>query len=68
MKFASSLPCRKKAETKPYPEQNDSSLRSQVLICTAMFYGDRGGRVVKVLRYKSGGRWFDSRCVIGIFH
>jgi len=21
--------------------------------------GDRGGTVVKVLRYKSGGRWFD---------
>jgi hypothetical protein len=23
--------------------------------------GDRGGAVVKVLRYKSEGRWFDSR-------
>ena len=23
--------------------------------------GDRGSRVVKVLRYKSEGRWFDSR-------
>ena len=23
--------------------------------------GDRGGTVVKVLRYKSEGRWFDSR-------
>jgi hypothetical protein len=27
-----------------------------------------GGTVVKVLRYKSEGRWFDSDCVIGIFH
>ena len=24
--------------------------------------GDRGGTVVKVLCYKSEGRWFDSRC------
>ena len=24
-------------------------------------YGDRGGTVVKVLRYKSEGGWFDSR-------
>ena len=23
--------------------------------------GDRGGTVVKVLRYKSEGRWFDSK-------
>ena len=29
---------------------------------------NRGSAVVKVLRYKSEGRWFDSRCVIGIFH
>ena len=27
----------------------------------------RGGVVVKVLRYKPGGRGFDSRGVIGIF-
>ena len=25
-----------------------------------MYIGDRGGTVVKVLRYKSEGRWFDS--------
>ena len=24
-------------------------------------FGDRGGTVVKVLCYKSAGRWFDSR-------
>jgi hypothetical protein len=30
-----------------------------------VLYRDRGGTVVKVLRYKSEGRWFD---VIGIFH
>jgi hypothetical protein len=29
-------------------------------LCTFII-GDRGGAVVKVLRYKSEGRWFDSR-------
>jgi len=32
--------------------------------------GDRGGTVVKVLRYKSEGRWFEKKIpdgVIGIF-
>jgi hypothetical protein len=29
--------------------------------------GDRGSTVVKVLRYKSEGRWFDSRWCLGIF-
>jgi hypothetical protein len=28
---------------------------------TALPLGDRGGTVVKVLCYKSEGRWFDSR-------
>ena len=27
----------------------------------ALVFGDRGGTVVKVLCYKSEGRWFDSR-------
>jgi hypothetical protein len=27
-----------------------------------------GGTVVKVLRHKSEGRWFDSRWCLGIFH
>ena len=31
-------------------------------------FGDPGGTVVKVLCYKSEGRWFDSDDVIGIFH
>ena len=26
-----------------------------------LLFGDRGSSVVKVLCYKSGGRWFDSR-------
>jgi spore maturation protein CgeB len=30
--------------------------------------GDRGSTVVKVLRYKSEGRWFDPRWCRGIFH
>jgi hypothetical protein len=29
--------------------------------------GDRGGTVVKVLGYKSEGRWFDSRWCHGNF-
>jgi spore maturation protein CgeB len=29
---------------------------------------DRGNTVVKVLRYKSEGRWFDPRWCHGIFH
>jgi hypothetical protein len=30
-------------------------------LTTVLFLGDRGGTVVKALRYKSEGRWFDSR-------
>jgi hypothetical protein len=30
--------------------------------------GDRGSIVVKVLRYKSEGHWFDPRWCHGIFH
>jgi hypothetical protein len=32
------------------------------------FVGDRGSTVVKVLRYKLEGRWFDPRWCNGIFH
>jgi hypothetical protein len=45
-----------------------SSKRCAVFIVCAEFvslygfmYGDRGSTVVKVLRYKSEGRWFDPR-------
>jgi hypothetical protein len=31
-------------------------------------WGDRGSTVVKVLHYKSEGRWFDPRWCHGIFH
>jgi hypothetical protein len=31
-------------------------------------YIDHGSTVVKVLRYKSEGRWFDPRWCHGIFH
>jgi hypothetical protein len=30
-------------------------------LVACFLFGDRGGTVVKVLRYKSEGRWFDSR-------
>ena len=32
-----------------------------LIYINTIIYGDRGGTVVKVLRYKSEGRWFDSR-------
>ena len=32
------------------------------------YIGDRGSTVVKVLRYKSDGRWFDPRLCQWIFH
>jgi hypothetical protein len=32
-----------------------------------MHLGDRGSTVVKVLRYKSEGRWFDPRWRHGVF-
>ena len=35
--------------------------RRKFLILSLMIYGDRGGTVVKVLCYKSEGRWFDPR-------
>jgi hypothetical protein len=38
------------------------------IIFTIMPAGDRGSTVVKVLRYKSEGRWFDSKWCHGIFH
>ena len=35
---------------------------SLFLTSTQLVVGDRGGTVVKVLRYKSEGHWFDPRC------
>jgi hypothetical protein len=32
-----------------------------VFVWVTLFGGDRGSTVVKVLRYKSEGRWFDPR-------
>jgi len=34
---------------------------SNKFVCTLVSVGDRGGTVVKVLCYKSEGRWFDPR-------
>ena len=41
------------------------SLQMAVVLVTL---GDRGGTVVKVLRYKSEGRWFDDSWCQWIFH
>jgi hypothetical protein len=38
------------------------------VILRIFIIGDWSSTVVKVLCYKSEGRWFDSRGVIGIFH
>jgi hypothetical protein len=35
--------------------------------CVGLVEGDRSGKVVKVLCYKSEGRWFDSRGCHRIF-
>jgi hypothetical protein len=32
-----------------------------IMVWVLVAYGDRGSTVVKVLRYKSEGRWFDPR-------
>jgi hypothetical protein len=42
---------------------NDNNNNNKPLI-----KGDRGSTVVKVLRYKSEGRWFDLRWCHGSFH
>ena len=39
-----------------YPLYKDMHI---YLLYIYIFYGDRGGTVVKVLCYKSEGRWFD---------
>jgi hypothetical protein len=51
-----------------------SILLVSYLFCQYNYYSylstgeDRSGTVVKVLCYKSEGRWFDSRWCNGIFH
>jgi hypothetical protein len=35
--------------------------RAYIRKFTVIHGGNRGDTVIKVLRYKSGGRWFDSR-------
>ena len=48
------------------PSHNQFSVTAflvKKVICTYILSGDRGSTVVKVLRYKSEGRWFDpSQC------
>ena len=41
--------------------QNVELLNVKLVVHTCIVTGDRGGTVVKVLCYKSEGRWFDSR-------
>jgi hypothetical protein len=36
-------------------------IKSLIFTRRTVYYGDRGSTVVKVLRYKSEGRWFDPR-------
>jgi hypothetical protein len=38
-----------------------------IIIVVIIIIGDRGSTVVKVLRYKSEGRWFDPRWCHWIF-
>jgi hypothetical protein len=44
-----------------------SELSSGIKLTTYSCNGDRGGTVVKVLRLKSEGRWFDSKWCHWIF-
>ena len=39
-----------------------------LFIVTIAYFGDRGSTVVKVLCYKSEGRWFDPSWCQLIFH
>jgi hypothetical protein len=39
-----------------------------ILFFYLYYQGDRCSTAVKVLPYKSEGRWFDPRCCDGIFH
>jgi hypothetical protein len=39
-----------------------------IIIIIIIIIRDRGSTVVKVLHYKSEGRWFDPRWCHGIFH
>jgi hypothetical protein len=55
----------------PYALESSNKQRIKNLILINNFtraHGDRGSTVVKVLRYKSEGRWFDPRLCHGIFH
>ena len=49
-------------------KQCNISYRECKICKTTLTHGDRGGTVVKVLCYKSEGRWLDPDGVIGIFH
>ena len=42
-------------------EQIERQVSATFVCCMCKSGGDHGGTVVKVLRYKSEGRWFDSR-------
>ena len=47
--------------------RSQSKVRLSVFYCRMSRCGDRGGTVVKVLCYKSEGRWFDSRLSLESF-
>ena len=52
-------------QTKTECKQHQSNAKLRYILKSIVVYvtvvGDRGGTVVKVLCYKSEGRWFDSR-------
>ena len=50
-----------KAEMIPVIKGATGTISISVRKCLSNIMGDRGGTVVKVLCYKSEGRWFDSR-------
>ena len=45
-----------------------TALNTTVFLIITIFTGDRGGTVVKVLCYKSEGRWLDPSWCQWIFH
>ena len=44
-----------------HPDNQRPDKWSYIVLYLSATSGDRGGTLVKVLRYKSEGRWFDSR-------
>jgi hypothetical protein len=54
--------------TDSFEKYDSSHKRGIIFNVYNLLKGDCGSTVVKVLRYKSEGRWFDFRWCHGIFH